>query len=69
VLPHPGIVTRRFVLEPLVEIRPDLILPGWKTTARELLRRLGGDEPPLVRAGSLTGPKSDGGPLPEPGNR
>ncbi len=28
VLPHPRIGERRFVLEPLAEIRPDLILPG-----------------------------------------
>jgi len=27
-LPHPRITQRRFVLQPLAEIRPDLILPG-----------------------------------------
>ena len=28
-LPHPRIRERYFVLKPLTEIRPDLILPGW----------------------------------------
>lgn len=27
ILPHPGIYTRRFVLEPLFELNPDLIIP------------------------------------------
>ncbi|MEO5915134.1 MAG: 2-amino-4-hydroxy-6-hydroxymethyldihydropteridine diphosphokinase [Luteolibacter sp.] len=40
VLPHPRIGERRFVLEPLAEIRPDLILPGQKLRIAELLDRL-----------------------------
>jgi 2-amino-4-hydroxy-6-hydroxymethyldihydropteridine diphosphokinase len=28
VLPHPGILRRRFVLEPLLEVRPDVQVPG-----------------------------------------
>ena len=36
ILPHPEMMSRRFVLEPLAEIAPDLILPGG-ITAREAL--------------------------------
>jgi 2-amino-4-hydroxy-6-hydroxymethyldihydropteridine diphosphokinase len=39
-LPHPRIGERRFVLEPLAEIRPDLILPGQYLTIAEQLRLL-----------------------------
>lgn len=37
ILPHPRIVERRFVLEPLAEIRPELILPGQRRSVGELL--------------------------------
>ncbi len=37
VLPHPRIGERIFVLEPLAEIRPDLILPGHPLSIREML--------------------------------
>ena len=37
VLPHPRAHVRRFVLEPLAEIAPDLILPGQTQNVRELL--------------------------------
>jgi 2-amino-4-hydroxy-6-hydroxymethyldihydropteridine diphosphokinase len=40
-LPHPRAVQRRFVLQPLEEIAPDLILPGQTKTVRELLEGLG----------------------------
>lgn len=40
-LPHPRMTQRRFVLEPLAQIRPDLILPGEKRTVRELLSACG----------------------------
>jgi len=44
VLPHPRISQRRFVLAPLAEIRPGLILPGQSKTVEELLAMLpGGD--------------------------
>ena len=37
VLPHPGLVSRRFVLEPLAELAPDLAVPGTGKTVRALL--------------------------------
>jgi 2-amino-4-hydroxy-6-hydroxymethyldihydropteridine diphosphokinase len=40
-LPHPRIVKREFVLRPLADIRPDLILPGQTETVSALLFRLG----------------------------
>ena len=40
ILPHPRAHTRPFVLEPLNEICPDLILPGQPKTVRELLDQL-----------------------------
>ncbi len=39
-LPHPRMLQRRFVLQPLAEIRPDLILPGQNQTVRDLLAAL-----------------------------
>ena len=38
IIPHPRAHLRRFVLEPLSHIRPDLILPGQTKTVAELLR-------------------------------
>jgi 2-amino-4-hydroxy-6-hydroxymethyldihydropteridine diphosphokinase len=43
-LPHPRAHLRRFVLEPLNEIAPDLILPGQRHSIRELLAALQNDE-------------------------
>ena len=48
VLPHPRLGGRRFVLQPLAEIRPDLILPGQTRNLAALLDRLESGEPPLV---------------------
>lgn len=39
-LPHPQIASRRFVCEPLAEIRPDLRLPGLPGTVSDLLAAL-----------------------------
>ena len=39
-LPHPRAAVRRFVLEPLAEIRPDLKLPGQKKSVKALLSKL-----------------------------
>ncbi len=39
-LPHPRILARRFVLQPLAEIRPDLVLPGSSRSIADALRAL-----------------------------
>lgn len=49
-LPHPRLRERRFVLEPLAEIAPDLAIPPGGTTVRELLARLEG-QPGVERIG------------------
>jgi 2-amino-4-hydroxy-6-hydroxymethyldihydropteridine diphosphokinase len=43
-LPHPRAHLRRFVLQPLSEIAPDLILPGQTKTVAQLLRGLNSPE-------------------------
>jgi 2-amino-4-hydroxy-6-hydroxymethyldihydropteridine diphosphokinase len=50
VLPHPRIGERRFVLQPLADIRPELVLPGKVKCIGELLETLDSEEPPLIRA-------------------
>ena len=42
-LPHPRAHLRRFVLQPLNEIAPDLILPGQTKSVAELLAQLAAD--------------------------
>lgn len=53
-LPHPRLRERRFVLEPLAEIAPDLAVPPDGTTVRELLARLEG-QPGVERIGWSVG--------------
>lgn len=63
-IPHPRLGERRFVLQPLAEIRPGLILPGRTHSIATLLDSLTSDEPPLVRLPSESGvapnPDADG---------
>jgi 2-amino-4-hydroxy-6-hydroxymethyldihydropteridine diphosphokinase len=47
ILPHPRMHERRFVMEPLCEIAPEVIHPVLKKTAREILASL--DDPSIVR--------------------
>lgn len=49
-LPHPRLRERRFVLEPLAELAPDLAVPPDGATVRELLARLR-PEPAVERIG------------------
>jgi len=47
-IPHPKLTHRRFVLQPLADISPDVILPGDTATIAEHLHHLDSGEPPLT---------------------
>lgn len=47
-VPHPRLTSRRFVLQPLADVRPDLVLPGDAATIAEHLAHLDSDEPELA---------------------
>jgi 2-amino-4-hydroxy-6-hydroxymethyldihydropteridine diphosphokinase len=44
IIPHPRLPQRRFVLVPLSEVAPELVLPGQTKTIRELLENLSDNE-------------------------
>ncbi len=52
-IPHPRMLDRRFVLQPLSDIRPNLILPGDTATISEHHRYLDSDEPALTLVQSV----------------
>ena len=47
-IPHPRWNARRFVVQPLADVRPDLVLPGETRTVAEILLSLP-DEPKVIR--------------------
>ena len=48
-LPHPRLHERRFVLQPLCDLRPDLVLPGFVHTLSALLSAVRDDGPSPLR--------------------
>jgi len=62
VVPHPRMEDRRFVLEPLSELAPDLLLPSGRTVTDALCRVLDQDARPLSApsARRILGRSSDG---------
>ena len=47
-LPHPRITLRRFVLQPLADIRPKLVLPNSRETVEQLLAYVEGDQTSMI---------------------
>ena len=48
-LPHPRLHLRRFVLQPLADLRPSLVLPGFSESVATILAALTGEESPPLR--------------------
>lgn len=53
VVPHPRIAERPFVLVPLAEIAPDLLIPGYAETVSALAERVHGNGDVLARVGPI----------------
>jgi 2-amino-4-hydroxy-6-hydroxymethyldihydropteridine diphosphokinase len=53
VIPHPRLHVRRFVLQPLCDLRPELVLPGQHRTVAELLAAVGDDAQVRLRPETL----------------
>lgn len=51
-LPHPDLLRRSFVASPLLELAPNLILPGWQRPLVELSRSL--DKTEMIRLDQFT---------------
>jgi len=54
-VPHDNWNERRFVVQPLVDVRPDIIIPGQSETAEQILKKL--PEEPYVRYAEETAGK------------
>ena len=52
-VPHPALAVRRFVLEPLAEIAPELVHPVLHRSVRQLLQALPREEQSVHRVGRL----------------
>jgi 2-amino-4-hydroxy-6-hydroxymethyldihydropteridine diphosphokinase len=48
-IPHPRMHLRRFVLEPMTQLAPDLIHPGLGLSIKVLLKKLPGDDQVVTR--------------------
>jgi 2-amino-4-hydroxy-6-hydroxymethyldihydropteridine diphosphokinase len=55
-LPHPRMADRRFVLEPLAALIPDLVPPGWGRSVAQALHALRDGAPVPVRGPDLRTP-------------
>jgi 2-amino-4-hydroxy-6-hydroxymethyldihydropteridine diphosphokinase len=56
-IPHPRMTERLFVLMPLAELAPDLVLPGQVASLADLIRQAPGEPLSLLRAGPVLRPR------------